>query len=140
MKFYKIKLPYDIGAKKHVYPRNYDNLIGVHNIGHIYYDDKADGKFTLLIIIPDDKALATVPENTEEISEREAIRIAAEYEPRTEQITDEAKIRRIELKVRMGKTLTRDEQDAIDIDHPTSGFNLSKNLEDKIRENKQKGS
>ncbi len=139
MKFYKIKLPYDISNKKHLYPPNYDNLLGVHNIGHIYYDDKADGIFTLLIIVPNNKALDTLPKNVEEISESEAIKIANEYEPRTEQITDEAKIRRIELKVRMGKSLTRDEQDAIDVDHPSSGFNMSKNLEDKIRENKQKG-
>lgn len=131
MKYYKIKLPYN--GSEHVYPLNYDNTIGRFNQGHVYYDDETDGVFTLLISIPDDKVLATLPTNVTEVTEAEATILADKYDPEVTVITSEAVVRLIEIKSRLNLPLSTEETKALDPNDPTLGFGKSQNFVSKIK-------
>ena len=134
MKYYKIKLPHTPDG--YVYPPNYEQEIGVNNQGHIYYDDPADGMFTLVISIPDDKAVGVLPANVTEITENEAFTIANQFDPKVTTITNEAVVRLIEIKSRLGLPLSQKEQDALDPETGELGFGMTENMVDKVNKAK----
>jgi len=130
MKYLKISIQGDSSGKM-IYPYKYEEEIARFNVEHLYYEDGIYMK--LLLCIPDkdfnEKMIRT---NVEEITEAEAIAISEANETRIETIKDEAKLRRIELKAQLKKTLTKDELDAIDITKPNSIFGTTEILADKI--------
>lgn len=136
MKYFKIILRQNPGSNELIYPDNYQKEIGDYNAGHLYYSE-GEGKPRLLMCIRDENAKGIVRDYVEEISEAEAKAISEANETRTEEITDEAKIRRIEIKARLRRALTPDEEKAIDPDDPTPGFNKRKILADRIDELKK---
>ncbi len=114
-----------------IYPNKYEEEIGVFNVGHLYYEDGIYCK--LLLCIPDkDFKQVMIRTGVEEITEAQAKVISEANEVRTEIIKDEAKLRRIELKVAMKQILTKDESDSVDITKPTSIFGVKEILADKI--------
>ena len=135
MKYYKIKLPHTTNGYQ--YPNNYKDTIGVFNQAHVYYQDEVDDIFILLIAIPDDKALATLPANVTEVTKAEALVIAQKYDPSVETITNEAVAQRLAIKASLGQTFTQKELDAIDPTKSELGFGMSENFE-KIIEKKTK--
>ena len=137
MKYYVVTLRQE--SNELIYPDNYQKDIGNYNTGHLYYSE-GEGKPKLLICIKDADAINIVRQYVEEITEAEAKAISEKNEKRTEEITDEARIRRIELKTRRGQKLTAEDLKAIDPDDPTPGFGKKKILADKIDAMKKKGS
>ena len=133
MKFFKITLRQNKGSKDLIYPANYQAEIGNFNVGHLYFSE-GEEQPRLLICVKNVNAVNTIREYVEEITEKEAKKISEANETREETITNEAKIRRIELKAKIGKVLTPEEEKAIDLNDPMTGFNMSKILADKIDE------
>ena len=129
MKYYVIKLPH-VGGE-HQYPPDYEQTIGVFNQGHVYYDDKVDGLFTLLISVLDKNALAVLPQNVFEVTEAKAFAIATQYDPKTQIIVNEAIVRQLEIKSRLGMPLSSDELKALD-PAENIGFGVSENFVDKV--------
>ncbi len=131
MKYYRITLRQNKGSTELIYPANYQSDIGNYNQNHLYYDD-VNGSHCLLISLKDVDAVNRVRTYVEEITEIEAKAISEANEIRTETITDEAKIRRIELNVARGLTLTTDDEKALDPNDPTSGFGKSEIFADRL--------
>lgn len=130
MKYYVLKLPHING--KHQYPANYEAGFGSVSVDHVYYDDEIDGEFSLLLAIPDEKAPSIpLPQRVVEIQEKEAQEIADKYEPRTNIIVNEAVVRQLEIKSRIGIELSKDDLDALDSTKDI-GFGISKNFNDRI--------
>jgi len=119
-----------------IYPDHYQQEIGNYAVDHLYFDTvKGDNQSELLLVIPNNKFNpAMIRDRVEEIQESEVKSISGTYERRTEEIIDEAKIRRIEIKSRLGLSLTTDELDAIDPSKNNSVFKMSKILADRIDE------
>lgn len=134
MKYYQIKLPH--AKDGYIYPPNYNDEIGVFNQGHVYFNDEADGMFTLLIAIPTANALAVLPENVTEKTEAQAFAIANQYDPKVTTITNEAVVRLIEIKSRLNMPLSQKEQDALDPESGEPGFGTSENMTDTATKNK----
>ena len=135
MKYLKITLRRKVGNTKLIYPENYQAELGDFNFqhkGHLYYDDENGNSMLLLSIADKDWKESMVRPYVEEITEVQAKEISEANETRTEQIVDEAKLRRIELKANLKQTLTQEELDAIDPEKPNSVFKISKILADKI--------
>ena len=130
MKYFKITLGKDTAGI--IYPDNYQREIGDYAEDHLYYKEGATDY--LLLCIPDDKSGSVVRKNVVEVTEAEAKAISENNEPRTEQVTDEAKVRRLELKASLGESLTTDELKALDPDDPTLGFGKREILSDRINE------
>ncbi|MHA1880049.1 MAG: hypothetical protein ACTSYG_06595 [Candidatus Heimdallarchaeota archaeon] len=133
MKFFKITLRQNPVTRELIYPTNYQAEIGNFNEGHLYVKNRPE----LIMCIKDENAKGIVREYVEEITEAEAKAISEANETRMEEITNEAKVRRIEIKTRIGRALTPDEERAIDPDDPTPGFGKKKILADKIDELKK---
>lgn len=131
MKYYIIKPPH-IQGSGYQYPPNYETEIGQYNQGHVYFDDEGDGKYTLLISIPDKNALAVLPENVTEATEVEAFALANQYDPKVPVITNEAVVRIIEIKSRLALPLSQKELDALDPATGEPGFGMSENMVDKV--------
>lgn len=126
-----IKLRQSSGTKgRMVYPPNYQVEIGDYAVDHLYFNDGDVKK--LLLLIPDKNSTGIARENVVEITEAEAKAISNANETRTEKITDDAKIRRLELKVARGMTLTPDEEKALDPVDKTPGFGYEETLSDRI--------
>ena len=136
MRYFNIILRQD-SNRELIYPVNYQAEIGNYSQGHLYYDE-GENNPCLLLCIRDKNVNNIIRKDVEEITEEEAKVISETKEIRKEIITDETKIRRIELKAKMGRVLTPDEEKAIDLNDPTPGFNMSKILADKIDEMKIK--
>lgn len=134
MKYFKITLPKQKGGNL-IYPPNYQDEIGDYAVDHLYFDE--DGVSKLLLLIEDVNAKNIIRENVEEVSETDAITISNIFETKTEQITDEGKIRRLELKAALSIPLTTDELKAIDPADPTSGFGYTEILADRLITAKQ---
>lgn len=130
MKYYKIKLPHT--ANGYQYPANYNNTIGVFNQAHVYYEDETDGMFTLLIAIPNDKALPILSENVTEVTKSDALIIGDKYDPSVETITNEAIVQRLAIKAQLGQPFTAKELKAIDPNDPELGFGMTENFEKRI--------
>lgn len=123
-----------------VYPTNYQSEIGNFAVDHLYYDETPlDGKSELILLIKDDDFKPTMMrERAEEINEATAKSISEAHEVRTETIVDEAKVRRLELKSRLGMALTTEELNAIDPTKPESVFKTSPILADRVVDLKAK--
>lgn len=133
MKFVNIILPkndesipgstWSAKNQKLLYPAGWD-LLQKYIISHMYYYDE-DKVFNLLLSVSDDAAIPN-HKNIKIISREEMIKISEKNCSPLERITDPAKIERIKIKVALGKKLTKDEEDAIDIDSDVPGFSKSK--------------
>lgn len=120
-----------------IYPEKYEEEIAKFNVEHLYYEDGAYLK--LLLCIPDvDFKLTMIRTDVVEITEKEATDLSEAKETRTETILDEVKLRRLELKARLGNIFSQEELDCLDPANPDSIFGVSKILADKIIEIKAK--
>lgn len=131
MKYYKISLPKNAKGELQ-YPGGvavYEAEIGNFAVDHLYYDENFE---TFLLLIIPDKVTGIVRPGVEEITEVEAKAISEAHENRVEKVTDEVKLRRLELKAAIGQVLTVEELDAIDITKPDSIFSETKILSDRI--------
>ena len=137
MKYYRITLNKAHPNAPLEYPsgiNSYQENIGNFAKDHLYYEE--DGVTKLLLTVEDESVVGKtiVQKDVEELTEQEAKAVSEANESRTETITDEAKIRRIEIKSRLRVALTEDEEKAIDPEDETSGFNKSKILADRIED------
>ena len=130
MKYYLIKLPYFKSG--HQYPPDYENTIGIHNQGHVYFDDPEDGTFKLLIALFDVNKVAELPENVTELTESEATTLGDKYDPSVETITNEAVVRRLAIKVDLGEALTVQEMKALDPNDPEPGFGKTESFSTRV--------
>ncbi|OGO14209.1 MAG: hypothetical protein A2Y53_03645 [Chloroflexi bacterium RBG_16_47_49] len=121
------------------YPANYQSDIGDYVIDHLYYDDvKFDDQSELLLLIPDkDYNVSMIRDRVVEVTEAEAKIISEAHENRVEEIKDEAKVRRLEIKSQLGMALTTEEMDSLDPAKPNAVFTVSKILSDRIDEVKE---
>ena len=134
MKYLKIDLFQPPGEKIR-YPNDYQAHIGNYAIDHLYYDEGMDLK--LILVIPNKNfKQAMIRESVVEITEVEVRQISESSEVRTEEVNDEAMVRRIEIKIKQGKSLTPKEEKAIDPDDDTPGFTKTKILADRIEKKK----
>ena len=139
MRYLDITLGYQPGQGL-IYPENYQTEIGNFSKDHLYYD-AADGTAKLLLCIRNsDFKQNMIRVGVIEVTEAEAKAISEANETRKEEIKDEAKVRRIEIKSRLGMALTTDELDAIDPTKPNSVFGISEILADRINSLKTKES
>jgi hypothetical protein len=135
MKILNITVPVDSYGNM-IYPPGFTNI---NCLEHLYYDDEDTGVCHLLVLIRDQDLIEIRDmTNVEEVTEADAGVIAAKYNPRKEMITDEAKIRRLEIKSRLG-SLTADELKALDPDDPAPGINYSLNFIDRLQKRKNQG-
>ncbi len=140
MKYLKVTILEPAGSPM-VYPVNYQTEIGNFAIDHLYYDAvKGDGKSELVLLIPDAAyKTSMIRTNVEALNETQATTISNANETRTETIKDEAKLRRLELKSRLGIALSTEELDAVDPQKSNAVFSTSKILTDRIAEFKLQG-
>lgn len=133
MKYLKIHVLQPKGGQM-VYPTNYQSEIGDYNqnLAHLYYNDDKGECYLLLTIEDADYKSNMIRDRVEEITETEAKSISEANETRTEAITDEARVRRLEIKSRLGQTLTTDELKALDPNDPIPGFGYTKIFADMI--------
>ena len=128
MKYYKITLGKGSNGTL-IYPTNYQSEVGDKAVDHLYWDE---GQQTyLLLIIPKEEG-NILRSGIEEITEAGAKAISNTNEVKTETILDEAKLRRLELKARVGMTLTVEELDSVDPTKPNSIFGTTEILSDRI--------
>mgnify|MGYP001195734549 CR=1 FL=1 len=134
MKYLKLTLPKGSGGNL-TYPANYQSEIGDKSKDHLYFEE--NGVTKLLLLFNDaDFSSNMVKENVEEVTEVDAKKLSETYEVRSEVVASEAMARRLELKSRLGLTLTTEEMDAIDPTKPGGAFETSKILADRIEEKK----
>lgn len=129
MRYYKITL----GKGKEgelIYPLNYQEEVGNHAVDHLYWDE---GQQTYLLLVIPDKA-EVLRDGIEEITEAEAKTISNANETKVELVKDEVKLRRLELKAILGHSLSADEVNAVDVEHPDSVFGTTKTLSERIDE------
>jgi hypothetical protein len=107
MKYLKITLPKEKGGNL-IYPDRYQAEIGDYAKDHLYFDDEM-GANLLLLISDEDYKPSMVREGVVEITEIDAKAISEANETRTEVIVDEAKVRRLEIKSRLGMELSTEE-------------------------------
>jgi len=134
MKYFVVTTRAKPGETTIYYPENYQEITSV-TVGDKYFEE--NGQFKRLHVIPDELAVNIVRPDVVEVTETEANRIALIGEPEMT-VNDEAKIRLIEIKTRLGQALTASELKAIDPDDSTSGIVKTKTLKDKIVELKAK--
>jgi hypothetical protein len=130
MKYLKISLPKQPGGNL-IYPDRYQSEIGDYAQDHLYFDDE-NGANLLLLISDEDYKDTMVRDKVVEITEDDAKNISATYDPSTEVIANEAALRVIEIKSRLGMTLTTDEMNSIDPNIPGGAVEMSKTLSDRI--------
>ena len=121
-----------------VYPVSYQLELGNFAKDHLYYDDDIGESYLLLAVEDADYKDTMVRERVEVISEVDANAISESKEQRTETIIDEAKLRRLEIKSRLGMTLSKDESDALDPTKPGAIFSTNKIFADRVVDLKAK--
>jgi hypothetical protein len=125
MKFLKITLGLD--GTSLVYPDRYQEEIGNFSVDHLYAGND------LVLVIPEDKFVSTmVREGVAEITEEEAKAISEANETRTEVIVNDATLRRLEIKSRIGTALTAAEKKMIDPAVDGGAIETTKILSDRI--------
>ena len=139
MKYIKVRVrrhPNGVSwARKHgfptmVYPDGYGDIEFEHS-GYV----KEDGVTYVLGALKNDASgldRVLKSDDVVELTKEEAVAFSEKNQQRTEKITDEAKIRRLEIKSRFGKRLTSDEEKALDPDDPTPGIQKNEILADKF--------
>lgn len=139
MKYLDIDIKPNAGSNILVYPTNYQSEIGNFAKDHLYYDDDNGNPRLLLCIKDTDFNLSMIRDRVIEVNENNAKSISEAKEQRFETITDEAKVRRIEIKASLGIELTNNEEKAIDPnDDSVAGFGITKILADRIEKLKEK--
>jgi len=135
MKYLKITILEPAGGSM-IYPNGYQSEIGDYNVHPLYYDEnKLDNQSELLLMIKDkDFKPEMIRDRVVEITETEAKAISEANENRVEEIKDEAKVRRLEIKAQLGMALTTEEINALDPTKPNSAFGTSKIFADKVDE------
>lgn len=136
MKYLKIHVLQDKGQM--IYPQNYQYEIGDYSKDHLYFEDEKGECYLLLTIEDNDFKQSMIKDRVNEISEVDLKAISEANEVRTEKITDEAKVRRLEIKSRLGMTLTSDELKALDPNDPTPGIEIGDILADRVEKLKIK--
>jgi hypothetical protein len=113
-----------------IYP---DGFLQVRYLEYLYCDDTL-ARTTYMLVMIEDKELEKIKVLTdvEEMTKANISIFANSYEPITEQITDEAKVRRLEIKAKIGEKFTLDEMKAIDPADPVLGINYRKRFSDLI--------
>lgn len=130
MKILKIEVLKD-NKGECIYPPGF---ISINCLEHLYYDDLITNKTWLLVLINNiDIDKITDKTKVTELTIVETEILTNQYDPKTEVITDEAKIERLKLKVALGQELTVDEEKAIDQNDPTPGFGYKDNFLIKIK-------
>ena len=131
MKYLKLDITPEIGKTQLKYPDNYQVDIGNYAVDHLYYDEA--GKCYLILLIPDKQYKPEMLKSgVSLITETTAKQTSVDKEPLKETITDEAKIRRLEIKSNLGQALTDSELKALDPNDPTPGIEYEKRLTDRI--------
>lgn len=131
MKYLRVNLKANPGSNEIIYPTGYQLEIGGLAVDHLYYD--VDGALKLLLCVPDKEfKTSMIRTDVEEITEIETKSISEAKEVRTEIVKDEAKVRRLELKSRLGLTLTADEMKAVNLADPQSAFGVTEILADRV--------
>lgn len=126
-----------IWARQHgqptmIYPNGYSQI----EFKYTGYIEENGITYVLGAVEDNDSGLVEVLKDKEvvtELTKEEAIAFSEKNQQRIERITDEGKIRRLEIKSRFGKPLTLNEEKALDPNDPTPGLNLSKILSDKFK-------
>jgi len=113
-----------------IYPDGY-NQVHFEVAGYI---EENNITYVLGAVKDDDSGLSKVLESSDvtELTKDEAIAFSEKNEKRIERITDEAKVRRLEIKAKYGEPLTPDEKKALDPNDPTPGIEKGKILADKF--------
>jgi hypothetical protein len=132
MKYLKITLPKEKGGNL-IYPDNYQAEIGDYAKDHLYFDEN-DIAMLLLLILDEDYKDTMIRDRVEEITEEDAKNISTTYDPSTIVIANEAELRVIEIKSRLGMTLSTDEMNSIDPSIPGGAVEMSKTIADRIDE------
>ena len=133
MKYLKIHLPQEPG-KKMQYPDQYRAEIEpyiVDNSTHLYINDPAVNNDCFLLLIVSDEC-AYKGDNVTYLTKAEMKVFSTPFEKKEERITNEAVLRRLEIKVKDGGSLTADEQKALDPADPTPGIEFNETFSDKI--------
>lgn len=123
MKYFKVRVRSKKGSTQMIYPKGYQDDVGPFAKDHLYYED--EGHQMLLLAIPDADAKKIVRKDIVEIKKAEAGAISEAKEPRTETITDEAKVRRLQIKAQLKQKFAPSELKALDPNDPTPGFSKS---------------
>ena len=136
MKYFVVTVRSKPGDTTCYYPENYGDILRI-TVADKYFEE--NGEFKRLHVIPDElaKTVAVVRPDVVEVNEAEAQRVGIIGEPE-EVINDQAKVKRIEIKVALGQKLTVEDQKAIDPNDDTSGIVKRKNITHKISELKTK--
>lgn len=133
MKYFKILLRSEKGSTRIVYPEKYHEEIGPNVADHAYIEGK-DGNFYLIVAIPDEAATGIVRKDVEELKAAEVKKFSETHEERKLIVTNEAAVRLIDIKVRLGKELTPQEKKALDPDNAEPGFGKQKIFADRVKE------
>jgi hypothetical protein len=150
MKYYQVITTQKVGDTRIYYPFEQESVGYVHSF---YYTDNETKQFVRLLAIPDVEAMAKADilnvEGVNELTEAEMFALIDTYEPVKEAISDEAKIKRIELKLRIlelklarGQTinaedeLTENEINALNPESSESGIVYTKTSKDIINDKK----
>lgn len=136
MKYFVVTVRSKPGETTCYYPDNYGEIL-TRSVADKYFEE--NGEFKRLHLIPDNlaKEVKIVRPDVVEVNQAEADRIGLINEAE-EVINDQAKIKRIEIKVGLGQQLTPDEIKAIDPDDSTPGIVKRKKFTDKIADLKMK--
>jgi len=119
MKILKIRVRRD-NFNTNIYPPGF---LLINCLEHLYYDDPQTDICWLLVSVNDaDVAKMTDLKDVTEITVAEAEAISNIYDPRKELITDEAKIRRLDIKARAGEKLNPADLKALDPNDPALGI------------------
>ena len=136
MQYIKIELERD--GKDLKYPDGYNDLVNFV-VDHLYIDEKDDKgeivKTFLCLAVRDGvdhKKLLKELDKTEGLTKEEMIKFCEPHEVIRETITDEARVKRLAIKVQLGRELTPAEEKALDPEDDTPGFGLSKRFVDRI--------
>ncbi len=148
MRFLKIKIQRERkeGSTHYGYPQPYYDMLDI-KIGPIYeggipenlqaiWDratkDKGD-EFVLVGVSNDIKTAIDSPD-IEELDELSFKDIGSSWTKQAEKITDQDKVLSIIAKSVIGKPLTQIEKDALDLNNPEPGINLSKSFNQTVDE------
>lgn len=137
MKYYDIQLQDKVKGPMN-YPEGipaYEAAVGSKAVDYLYYHD-ANNLCHLLLCIPD-QITGIARQGVVEITAEQAALISETFEPKTEKITDEAKVRRLEIKAALGQEFTADELKAIDPNEDVPGFGFESTLASRISTTKK---
>lgn len=136
MKYYKILIKQNQGSTKLIYPNKYESEVGAFSVDYLYYNDE-QGKPRLVLCIEDVNSANILRDGIEEITEQELIDISEKNENRVEIFTDEVKIKRLEIKIRLNQPLSQEDMKSLDPEDKTPGFGKYQILADRIVSHKK---